>query len=426
MGTVDQEQARVFQEEAVRVVEAGKQKGVTLRIIGALAFHNHCPEFGYFQEKLNRVYTDIDFAGYGKQSTPIRDLFTSIGYDEDLEINAFHAEGGRLIFNNPSIPLHVDVFMDKLDFCHPISWKGRLEVDDPTIPLAELLLEKMQIVKINEKDIIDTIMLLREHEVDANDEDRINSAQVAKLCAAEWGLWRTTTMNLDEGARLPPPPRPVGRGPRHRHATPRRAPHGHGRLPQGHEVEAPRQGRRQGQVVQERSTRQGSAAKVWEVRLPAHDLRTGDRTMAFWKKKDDAGVEADAGVLRHRHPRVRADLPQVPQRRQVLQGRPHHHGRRHHRQVPRADRPRTRQPLPGHAAGQHGVHRRRLGPAGREGAHRDPGLLPRDPRRRRAARHAGEPGRDRRPVPPARPRAPGALDRARRRAARRHAASSGT
>ena len=122
----------------------------------------------------------------------------SIGYDEDLEINAFHAEGGRLIFNNPSIPLHVDVFMDKLDFCHPISWKGRLEVDDPTIPLAELLLEKMQIVQINEKDIIDTIMLLREHEVDASDEDRINSAHVAKLCAAEWGLWRTTTMNLEK------------------------------------------------------------------------------------------------------------------------------------------------------------------------------------------------------------------------------------
>ena len=198
MGTVDKDQARAFEDEAIRVVEAGKQRGVTLRVIGALAFHHHCPEFGYLQEKLNRVYTDIDFAGYGKQSKPIRDLFKAIGYDEDVEINAFHAEGGRLIFNNPAIPLHVDVFMDKLDFCHPIYWKGRLEVDDPTIPLAELLLEKMQIVKINEKDIIDTIMLLREHQIDASDEDRINSAHVAKLCAAEWGLWRTTTMNLDK------------------------------------------------------------------------------------------------------------------------------------------------------------------------------------------------------------------------------------
>ena len=175
MGKVDPELAKKFQEEAIRVVKAGEEAGVHLRIIGALAFWHHCPEFGFIQEKLNRVYTDIDFAGYGKQNVAIRKFFVSIGYDEDLEINAFHAEGGRLIFNNPTNHIHVDVFMDKLDFCHPIPWKGRLEVDSPTIPLAELLLEKMQIVKINEKDIIDTIMLLLEHEICGDDEDHINS-----------------------------------------------------------------------------------------------------------------------------------------------------------------------------------------------------------------------------------------------------------
>jgi len=184
MGTVDVEQAKAFQDEAVRVVRAGEERGVVLRIIGALAFHQHCPEFGYFQEKLNRVYTDIDFAGYGRQSKPIRDLFQAIGYDEDVEINAFHAEGGRLIFNHPRTHIHIDVFMDKLDFCHPIYWKGRLEVDDPTIPLAELLLEKMQIVKINEKDIIDTVMLLREHPVATDDADHINARRIAELRSA--------------------------------------------------------------------------------------------------------------------------------------------------------------------------------------------------------------------------------------------------
>jgi len=58
------------------------------------------------------------------------------------------------------------------------------------------MLEKMQIVKINEKDIIDTIMLLREHPVATDDDDHINSRRIAELCAGEWGLWRTTTMNL--------------------------------------------------------------------------------------------------------------------------------------------------------------------------------------------------------------------------------------
>ena len=198
MGTPDADLAKVFEDEALRVVAAGAQKGVPLRIIGALAFHHHCPQFGWIQTKLNRVYTDIDFAGYGRQSKPIRDLFVALGYDEDLEINSFHAEAGRLIFNNPTTHIHVDVFMDRLDFCHPIPWKNRLEVDDPTIPLAELVLEKMQIVKINEKDIIDTIMLLREHAVAADDDDHINAARIAELCAGEWGLWRTTSMNLEK------------------------------------------------------------------------------------------------------------------------------------------------------------------------------------------------------------------------------------
>jgi hypothetical protein len=197
-GTPDADTAHVFEEEAVRVVAAGAEKGVTLRIIGALAFHQHCPQFSWIQAKLNRVYTDIDFAGYGSQNKKIRELFVALGYNEDLEINAFHADAGRLIFNHPEKRLHVDVFMDRLDFCHPIPWKGRLEVDTLTIPLAELLLEKMQIVKINEKDIIDTIMLLREHEVSNDDDDHINGERVADLCAGEWGLWRTTSMNLEK------------------------------------------------------------------------------------------------------------------------------------------------------------------------------------------------------------------------------------
>ena len=97
--------------------------------------------------------------------------------------------------------LHCDVFFDKLEFCHEIPFKGRLEVDEPTVPLAELLLEKMQIVKINEKDIIDSIMLLREHEIGKTDEETINGERIAQLCCAEWGLWRTVTMNLDRVAK---------------------------------------------------------------------------------------------------------------------------------------------------------------------------------------------------------------------------------
>jgi hypothetical protein len=60
----------------------------------------------------------------------------------------------------------------------------------------------MQIVKINEKDIIDTIMLLLEHPLGSVDRETINMDRVAGLCGSDWGLWRTVTMNLDKVARL--------------------------------------------------------------------------------------------------------------------------------------------------------------------------------------------------------------------------------
>jgi hypothetical protein len=77
-----------------------------------------------------------------------------------------------------------------------------LEVDSPTIPLAEMVLEKMQIVEINEKDVIDTIMLLLEHPLGNIDEDTINIKRIAELCSTYWGLWRTATMNLDKVRQL--------------------------------------------------------------------------------------------------------------------------------------------------------------------------------------------------------------------------------
>jgi hypothetical protein len=60
----------------------------------------------------------------------------------------------------------------------------------------------MQIVKINEKDIIDTLILLLEHPLGNNDRETINLERITRLCAQDWGLWRTVTMNLEKVAQL--------------------------------------------------------------------------------------------------------------------------------------------------------------------------------------------------------------------------------
>ena len=186
-----------YETELKRIIKASDEQGILLRVIGSLAFQMHCQQFGYLQAAMGRAYTDIDFAAYSRQTRQIQSLMASLGYKDNREVFIV-SEGQRSIFDKPEAGLHIDVFYEKLDFCHAIYWKDRLETDSPTIPLAELLLEKMQIVQINEKDVIDTIMLLLEHPLGKTDAETINIKRIAVLCANDWGLWRTTTMNLDK------------------------------------------------------------------------------------------------------------------------------------------------------------------------------------------------------------------------------------
>jgi len=201
MGQQDQSEREKFENELRTILKASDDAGILLRVIGSLAFQMHCPQFGYLQAAMGRAYTDIDFGAYSHQNKQITEMMAKMGYTENREV-FIGSEGERAIFDKPGTGLHVDVFYEKLDFCHAIYWKDRLEVDSPTIPLTELLLEKMQIVQINEKDIIDTIMLLLEHPLGDIDTETINIKLAAELCAKEWGLWRTTTMNLDKVKQL--------------------------------------------------------------------------------------------------------------------------------------------------------------------------------------------------------------------------------
>jgi hypothetical protein len=102
----------------------------------------------------------------------------------------------RQIFNDKEGNKAIDVFLGKLEMCHVIDYANRLELDSPTVPLADLLLQKLQIVQTNEKDIQDTTILLREHDLGSSDNEMINSDYVAKLLSNEWGFYYTVTQNL--------------------------------------------------------------------------------------------------------------------------------------------------------------------------------------------------------------------------------------
>jgi hypothetical protein len=192
-----------FAGEALRIVDAADRAGVTLRVLGSIAYRIHCPHnIGLF-EKMARALTDIDFASEKAHGPGIRKLFADLGYAEDKTVYMV-TEGSRYCFTGPDGNLNVDVFMDELYFCHRIPLKGRLNLDLPTICVTDLLLEKMQIVEINLKDLEDTVVLMLEHDLGDGIADRevIDTSHVCNLLCADWGFYHTVNVNLGKVAEF--------------------------------------------------------------------------------------------------------------------------------------------------------------------------------------------------------------------------------
>lgn len=189
------EHEKLMKAEGQRIVEEGKKRDLHLRLLGALAFQAHCPKFSFMATRLNRVLSDVDFAAYGKESGRITNMMREMGYADQPMVTALWGDR-RTIWDNASNGMHVDIFFDKLEMNHDITFQNRLDLDPLTISLVDMLLEKMQIVHINEKDIVDTTMLLREHDVGEPGPETIDAPYVAKLLQGDWGFYYTFTTNL--------------------------------------------------------------------------------------------------------------------------------------------------------------------------------------------------------------------------------------
>jgi hypothetical protein len=144
---------------------------------------------------LTREYKDLDFATAKKSSGDLQKLMRDLGYEPHVGFNAMNGKERLLFYDNPN-ERQVDVFVSSFRMCHEIPLEKRLTVDEDTVPLAELLLTKLQIIELNEKDVRDTVALLLQHEV-TDDDAGVNSEQISTLCAEDWGLWRTITRNLE-------------------------------------------------------------------------------------------------------------------------------------------------------------------------------------------------------------------------------------
>jgi hypothetical protein len=178
--------------EGRRLVDAAAAEGVPVRLLGGVAVRLRARDF---PAAFEREYKDLDFVAAKGSSREAGRFFQNAGYEPQVAFNALNSKE-RLLFMDETNGRQLDVFVGTFRMSHQIPLDGRIEVDETSIPLAELLLTKLQVHELNEKDVRDALALLHTHPVADEDGDALNGARIARLCADDWGLWRTITANL--------------------------------------------------------------------------------------------------------------------------------------------------------------------------------------------------------------------------------------
>lgn len=131
------------------------------------------------------------------ETVRLQKLFVELGYVPRDVFNAMYGYE-RLIFNDLTYSRRVDIFLDHFKMCHMFDMRDRLKLDTLTIPVADLLATKLQVVEVTKRDYLDLIALLHDHEIaDGEGQEKIDASYIVKLTSDDWGIYKTFLTNLD-------------------------------------------------------------------------------------------------------------------------------------------------------------------------------------------------------------------------------------
>jgi hypothetical protein len=194
--------------DARKIVEEANQNGIHLRLLGAIAIRLNSPNHAHLFLRLNRLnaenkFTDIDLAAYSKERGHVRKILQDLGFAVNQHVLMMHGNS-RMIFESEQKGYSIDVFFDGLRFSHDVEFgrspdKGRLGLHPLTLPPADLVLEKLQIHEINEKDLKDLVLLFAANSIGSNEgESVINGKYIASILSNDWEFWYEARLNLDK------------------------------------------------------------------------------------------------------------------------------------------------------------------------------------------------------------------------------------
>jgi hypothetical protein len=184
-------------DEAVALVAEAAARGQVLRLVGSTGIRLHCPPAAAALDRLGRPAKDIDLVCRHEDRKGLRRLLEDRGWRVDRDL-LVAMEGRRYAFSHPERGLELDVFVDRMEFCHTIELRDRLAARELTVPVEDLLLQKLQIVRQTVTDRMDAAALLATHPIGEGEVpgEAIDPTYVAGLLARDWGFHHTATANL--------------------------------------------------------------------------------------------------------------------------------------------------------------------------------------------------------------------------------------
>ncbi len=178
--------------EMNRLIVAAHRQRIHLRAFGGLAIYEHSRSD---PRLFHRESPDVDFMVPKKEWRQLESFFQEMGYSPHKQFNLLNGSQ-RQIYYSKLTGHRVDILVGDFEMCHKLPLNGRFKMHPITIPLAELFLSKAQIVQLNRKDAFDMISLLLNNDLGDEQEGKIGLERIARLCAHNWGLYKTTTLNL--------------------------------------------------------------------------------------------------------------------------------------------------------------------------------------------------------------------------------------
>jgi len=181
--------------EAVNLIGAADKQGITVRLLGGMAVRVLCPDF---PPRPASGLQDIDLASVASSRKALQNFLIEQGHLPDKTFNALYGHK-QLYFVSALSGRPIDVLIDKLSMCHELDFSRRITRMPCTLDPLDVLLSKLQIVKLNEKDVRDIVYLLAAYPVrDGSEAGTISLDLFRPIIGDDWGWWRTVTMNLDK------------------------------------------------------------------------------------------------------------------------------------------------------------------------------------------------------------------------------------